>query len=200
MRFKLADDRSATLSGRDGQPTQAISQAWPCKVDLDVRFASTQISAGCVAPIYARSLNGEQGHASPKQATPVMAKARLALEARIERMKRGLETPTILEGMNPKQAGEVYSLCLNMVPEPPKLRARKRKGKLEASEIFNRVINDPVSLSEGTGKFTGPRMMATIKRLLAKSVKGDLSSADTLVEIYSHSLRYGDFYVKLELI
>jgi len=115
-------------------------------------------------------------------------------------MKRGLESPILLKEMNPNQAGEVYSLCLNMVPDPPKLRDRKRKGKQEASEIFNRVINDPVSLSEGTGKFTGPRMMATIKRLLAKSVKGDLNSADTLVEIYNHSLRYGDFYVKLELI
>ena len=43
-------------------------------------------------------------------------------------------------------------------------------------------------------------MMAAVQRLLFKAVKGDISSADMLIDLHAHSLKHGDFFLETKYI
>jgi hypothetical protein len=75
---------------------------------------------------------------------------RSAREARIERMKAGLEEPIIDPDMSHEEAAVVYDLSRKQPSPPPPKPHRRSNGKsnLEASEVFERTIKAPVTVRE----------------------------------------------------
>ena len=71
---------------------------------------------------------------------------------------------------------------------------------MEAGEIFHQVISSSVTVSSRTGTFAAPRMLAAIKRLVANAVKGDIGSADVLIEMHAYSVKHGDFYAQTKIV
>jgi hypothetical protein len=43
-------------------------------------------------------------------------------------------------------------------------------------------------------------MLAAIKRLVANAVKGDIGSADVLIEMHAYSVKHGDFYAQTKIV
>jgi len=121
-------------------------------------------------------------------------RSRQTLMIRIGRMKSGLEEIKILDGMTAHEASELYYLSLQQPLQPKRTRFRPRKGKLEASEIFDQVINSPVTVCNDGELTTAPRMSLVVKRLLANAVRGDIKSADMLITMHAESLKCGDFF------
>jgi hypothetical protein len=119
---------------------------------------------------------------------------RCELRIRIARMKAGLEEIEILDGMTAQEASDLYHLLIRQPWQPKRPRQRNRKGRLVASEIFDRVVNSPVTLNSAGHITTVPRMMGVVRRLLSNAVRGDIKSAEMLIDLHAASLKYGDFY------
>jgi hypothetical protein len=128
-------------------------------------------------------------------------RARQQREHRLQRIRAGLEEPTIEKGMSAREAGEMYDLFLKMPPRPrvPLNGKRRRKKKMEASEIFEQVAYGTVKVTGGSNASVS-RVVAAVKTLAANAAKGDLNSADLLIDIHTHSLKHGDFAGGLKIL
>jgi hypothetical protein len=144
-------------------------------------------------------LNKSEGAKSKALETPE-ERDRRKMAAKVARMKAGLEEIHILHGMTPREAGDLYDLFLRQPFQPKRPRMRPRKGRREASEIFDQVINSQVTMNSSAGFVKAPRMVGLIKRLVAHAVRGDIKCADMLVTLRADSVKLGDFVPKTKYL
>lgn len=153
---------------------------------------------------YARFLEGEEVNFKRRKKkreklTPEERKKR-PLDLRIARMKAGLEEIEILPGMSARDASDLYEIFRTQPSTPRRQRQRDRKGPLAPSEIFDRAMNSLVTLDDAGQPITVRRMIGVLKHLLANAIKGDVKSADMLIDMHSDSIKHGDFYPETRYI
>ena len=164
------------------------------------RIMISQIDTETAAAEFAENFReGRECKRPKRKKIPKEKRKVLTLNNRIARMRAGLEPPDILEGMTVIEAAEMYDLILEQTSQANPTRAAKRRksGKLAASEIFDNAINEPVTLPDGK---TVPRILAMVLNLRTKALKGNIASADLLVELHKYSTKHGDFFPEVKYI
>lgn len=78
-----------------------------------------------------------------------------------------------------------------------KNRNHKTAKTLRASAIFAGLMNSYVEFNDGKRVRRSRRLEATARGFAVKAVKGDVDSAEMLLQMHAHSHMYGDMKEKI---
>jgi hypothetical protein len=131
------------------------------------------------------------GDSRPRRRKRSVKKTKLTIEERIERMRAGLEAIEMPDGVNARQAMEIYEISLREPPTRPPIRLPRSRKDLSADEIFDLALYSTLAGKFG-GRVSPTRIGLVIRRLVMKAVGGDVRSAALILDLHAQAEKHGD--------
>jgi hypothetical protein len=82
----------------------------------------------------------------------------------------------------------------------PNPAGRGKREPLAAGKIFNEAINSSTQVTSGGRTRRIPRMTLLIQKHVRLALKGNIKSAELLLDIHSRSQKHGDFEIPILFI